>query len=190
VNCQAVISGCRESGHRCETSDALVGTMPVALVDPGVESCGALLRVSVGEAVTPLGQGRLDEAFSLAVGLRPIGTGQALCDVQAAAGSPELSLTDGRTVVGPCGPDPHAGRAMVGNRVVQALHRTWCPFIRVQIGAADACLIIDGDDQKLPADRVAALLPGAADAVAVPGDAAEPFDVDIQQIASGCAVVT
>ena len=42
VKSQEVVSGGVESGHGCDSVDALVGAMPVVVVDPGVQGAGSL----------------------------------------------------------------------------------------------------------------------------------------------------
>jgi len=65
VKRQEVVALGRESGDGRDTADALMGPMPVVVVDPVIEGGGSLGRVLVGRAVGPLAQRRLDEAFGL-----------------------------------------------------------------------------------------------------------------------------
>ena len=57
VKRQEVVAGCFESGHGSGSSDALVGAVPVVVMNPGVELIGALGRVLVDEAISPFAQG-------------------------------------------------------------------------------------------------------------------------------------
>ena len=69
--------------------DAGVRPMPVVVVLPVRQRLSSVGRVLVGHAVGPFPQSRLDEALGLAVGLRPVGPGELLCDAQLGARSAE-----------------------------------------------------------------------------------------------------
>ena len=60
-------------------------SVPVVEVVPDWQGGTALIRVLVSAAVGPFAQRRLDEAFGLAVGLRPVGAGELLSDAQLEA---------------------------------------------------------------------------------------------------------
>jgi len=69
-------------------------------MDPGVELVRALAGVLIDEAVGPLAQRRLDETLGLAVGLRSVGSSEAMFDLQLAAGLGEVFGTKRPAVVG------------------------------------------------------------------------------------------
>jgi hypothetical protein len=52
---------------------------------PSIEMVGTLERVLVDEAIGSLAQCRLDETLGLAVGLRTVGSGEAMFDLQFGA---------------------------------------------------------------------------------------------------------
>ena len=183
VKRQEVISRRVESGHGCDSSDALVWAMPVVVVDPVVQGFGALAGVLVGERVGPFAQRGLDEAFGLAVGLWAIGAREALRDAQLAAGLPEGPRAEGTAVVGQQPLDTYAERAVVGHRVAQELHCAGRSLIGVHIGKADAGVIIDRHEQELPTGARYRVASVAGDPMAGPLDAAEFLDVDVQQVA-------
>ena len=53
--------------------------------------------------------------------------------------------------------------------------------VRVHVGEADACMIINGYKQKLPASVTEGTTAVAGNAVARPDDASEPLGIDVQQ---------
>ena len=65
--------------------------VPVVVMDPAIEHLGALRGVVVRDAVGPFAQRRLDEALGLAIGLGPVGSGEAVLEPEWA--SPEFPDT-------------------------------------------------------------------------------------------------
>ena len=63
--------------------------VPVVEVVPDGQGCAPFIVVPVRAPVGPFAQRRLDEAFGLAVGLRPVGAGELLRDAQLEAGFAE-----------------------------------------------------------------------------------------------------
>ena len=57
-------------------ADTLVGSMPVVVMDPGRRGLAERSGTAGRSAVGPFAQASLDEAFGLAVGLRPVGSGE------------------------------------------------------------------------------------------------------------------
>src|SRR6266581_5303678 len=74
VKRQEVVSGLAEATHRGDTSDALMGAMPVVMMIPARQHRRARGRMMVWDAVGPFAQRRLNEALGFAIGLRAIGT--------------------------------------------------------------------------------------------------------------------
>src|SRR4029434_520193 len=85
VKRQEVVSRAGESGHGCVTSDSLMGAMPIVVMDPALEHVGTLRGMVIRDAVGPFTKRRLDEALGLAVGLRPVSTGEAMLKAQRSA---------------------------------------------------------------------------------------------------------
>ena len=190
VKSQQVVSGSLESGHGCGASNALVWTMPVVMVNPGVEGCRTLGGILIDEAVRPLAQRRLDETLGLAVGLRTVRPRKAMFDAQPTTGRGEVARAKGRTIVGEQPFDPHPEGFVVGDGIVQKLHRAALGLVREHVGEADASVVVDRHKQHFPAsafDRIATI---AGDAMTGSLDAAELLGVDVQQIASGGMFVT
>ena len=86
VKRQEVVCGLFESGDGCVSFDPLVGAVPVVVMDPAFKHEGALRGMVVRDTVSPFAKRRLDEALGLAVGLRPVGTGEAVLEAQGLAG--------------------------------------------------------------------------------------------------------
>src|SRR5439155_13489806 len=100
VKRQEVVAGRFESGHGCDASYALVRAVPVVVMYPSIELVGTLVRVLIDEAIGPLAQCRLDEALGLAVGLRTVGSGEAMFDLQFGASLSEEFGTKRIAVIG------------------------------------------------------------------------------------------
>ena len=115
--------------------------MSVAVVDPGVEVSGALGRALVDEVVGPLAQRRLDEAFGLAVGLRPVGAREAVSNLQFGASLRERLGTERRAVVGEQAPDAYPERSAVSDGRAQEAHGVDQGLVGIHLGKADARLI-------------------------------------------------
>src|SRR5882672_11522727 len=80
---------------------------PTAIVvqEPGLQRRGAHFRLGIGADIGPFPQQGLDEAFGLAVGLGPIGSGSQVAQAQGAASVAEEDRTIGRAVVRQDAPD-------------------------------------------------------------------------------------
>ena len=152
-------------------------------MDPSLQHGSALRGVVVRDAVGPFSDCRLDEALGLAVGLRPVGSGEAVLDLQITACGGELLGAEGRAVVGEQAPGSHAQGLEVSDGVLQELHGVRLALVSVHVGEADAGMVIDGNEQELPASTLEAVAPVAGDAVAHALDATEFLGVNVNQIA-------
>jgi len=153
------------------------------MMDPAIKHGGSVLGVVVDGAVGPCAQCRLDEALGFAVGLRPVRSGEAVFEAESAAGVVEGLGAECRAVVGEHASDAYAQRAEVGHGVAQELYGTGLALIGVQVGEADARMVVDCHKQELPAGAVDRVAPIAGDSVARSFDAAELLGVDVNEIA-------
>jgi len=64
-----------------------MGTVPVVLVQPGIELGLTLARVLIDAGVGPLPQRGLDEALGFAVGAGSVGAGAQVADAETTAGN-------------------------------------------------------------------------------------------------------
>src|SRR5438876_11840380 len=136
----------------------------------------------IDDAIGPFPQGRLNEALGLAIGLRPIGSREAMAETQLAAGGGEVLGTKGRAVVGEEAPNLDAETSKIGHALSQEGDGATLAFIRFHLGKADARMIIDGHKQELPSGPVNAVARISGDSVAHAHDPAELLGVDMQQI--------
>src|SRR5688572_26217803 len=95
--------------------------MTVVVMDPALEHGGALRGVVVGDAVGPLAKCRLNEALGLAVGLWPVGFGEAVLERQIAASAGKALRAKCRAVVGKDALGTHAQGAEVAHGVLKEL---------------------------------------------------------------------
>ena len=157
--------------------------MPVVMMVPAAKCLRAFGRVLVSEAVGPLAKRRLDEALGLAVGLRPVWSGEAMAHAEFLAGPGEVLRSERRAVVGEQPPYRHAQTRVVRHRVTQELHGRGGSLIGMHGGEGDAGVVVDRHEQHLPAGTIDRVAPVASDAVAGPLDAPELLGVDVQHVA-------
>src|SRR5436190_9891887 len=132
-------------------------TMPVLVMGPAVECLGALEGVLVGVGIGPFAKRRLDEALSLAVGLRPVGSREAFGNAHFPTSLDEGSGTEGSAVVREQATDRHAQARVVRDGIAQERDRAGGAFVGMQAGEAQAGMVVHGHEQVLPActiDRV------------------------------------
>ena len=122
--------------------------MPVVVVDPGVEGVGPVAGILIGETIGPFAKGGLDEAFGFAVGLRPVGAGELVPDSQLATGGCEVARMKDSAVVGQHAAHRDSERAEVGHRVAQELFSADSAFLPINVGKANASVVIDSDEQE------------------------------------------
>src|SRR3954463_8885806 len=113
-------------------------SMPVVVVSPVIQGLGSLTRSLIDEAVSPLPESRLNEALTLAIGLRPVGPREAVLDVQLPAGGGKVAGTERRAVVGQQALDGDAQGLVIGDRIVQELDSAGLGLVRQHLGVADA----------------------------------------------------
>ena len=104
-----------------------MGPVPFAVVLPVGQGLRPLLRVLVCPDVGPLAQGLLDEAFDLAAGLQPVGSGELVSDAQRLAGSGESARAKRSAVVGeqPLNAHTQSGAALTCHRISQESQGLW-----------------------------------------------------------------
>ena len=143
----------------------------------------AFVGVEVVADVSPLAQGGLDEAFSLTVGARSVGTGEAVVDAELEAGGAELSGAIAGAVVGEQAADGDAVLGVEGDGGVQKGDGSLALLVGQHAGEGEAGVIVDSDVQSLPTGELRAT---AATTIATNGDlliAGHAFDVEVEQIA-------
>ena len=189
VEPQQVVPRRGESADRRIIAEAGVGAMPVVVVEPGVEMGGAVWGGKVGAGVGPFAEGSLDEALGLAVGAGGVGPCEAVANAQAAASLAEGAGAVTGAVVGEEASDAYAERAIVGHGGVEELHGRAAALIGQDLGEGDAGMVVDGDVDELPAGGARASGLVAGNAVAGALEAAESFDVEMEQFAGSVVLV-
>jgi hypothetical protein len=124
----------------------------VVVPKPAVKGNGALPTRAVDRAVGPAADQRADEAFRLAVRLRPVRTAAQVADPERPTGESVDRRAVGRAVVGQDAlhGDPVAGEE--GERAAQEGNRGRRPLVGEHFGIGEAAVVVDCDVDVLPAD--------------------------------------
>src|SRR3954463_6222909 len=165
--------------------------MPVVSVQPERQRSGAVVRGWVGLSVGPFAQGGLDEALGLAVCLGRIRLGPDVLETEIAAGAAEGLGAIAGAIVGHHTGNRDAKARVVGDRGLEEGDRALLLLVREDLRKGHAGGIVDADVDELPSDAPALALTGsvAGDAMADPVEAAELFDIDVDQFAGLFALV-
>ena len=138
----------------------------------------------IGAGIGPLAGDGLDEAFGLALGLRAVGTGEAMFDAELEAGLGEEFGAIGGAAVGQDALDLDAMSFVEVEGLLEGRQDAGSLFVWEERGAGDAGVIVDGDVQGLGAGAWVAV---GADAGAC--EAAQLLDVEVEEIARRRAFV-
>src|SRR3954453_2683147 len=163
--------------------------MPV--VQPDRQRSGAVVRGWVGLSVGPFAQGGLDEALGLAVRFGRIGLGPDVLETEIAAGRAEGLGAIAGTIVGHHTGNRDAKVRVVGDRGLEEGDRALLFLVREDLREGHAGGVVDADVDELPSDAPALALTGsiAGDAMANAVEAAELFDIDVDQFAGMLTLV-
>ena len=124
-----------------------------------------------------------DEALGLSVGAWCVGPGKAVFDAKPFAGSGEQTRAIGWSVVGQQSAKTDTESRVILESLGQEGSCVGCGFIRKDGREGDAGVIVDGHMHILPAHPASAIGEVAGNAMARLGDAAQLFDVQMQQVA-------
>src|SRR4051794_14641358 len=165
--------------------------MPVVSVQPDRQRGGAVVRGGVSLSVGPFAQGGLDEALSLAVCLGRIGLGPDVLETEIAAGGAKRLGAKAGAIVGHHTGNHDAEARGVGDRGLEEGDRALLLLVREDLRKGHAGGVIDADVDELPPDAPALALTGsiAGDAMADAVEAAELFDIDVDQFAGMLTLV-
>src|SRR4051812_10968507 len=165
--------------------------MPVVSVQPDRQRSGAVVRGGVGLSVGPFAQGGLDKALGLAVCLGRIGLGPDVLETEIAAGAAEGLGAKAGAIVGHHTGNRDAKVRVVGDRGLEEGDRALLLLVRKDLREGDPGGVVDADVDELPSDAPALALTGsvAGDAMADAVEAAELFDIDVDQFAGMLALV-
>src|SRR3954462_6923990 len=165
--------------------------MPVVSVQPDRQRGSAVVRGWVGLSVGPFAQGGLDKALSLAVCLGRIRLGPDVLEAEIAAGAAEGLGAKAGAIVGHHTGNRDAKVRVVGDRGLEEGDRALLLLVRADLREGDPGGVVDADVDELPSDAPALALTGsvAGDAMADPVEAAELFDIDVDQFAGMLTLV-
>ena len=102
----------------------------------------------------------MNEAFCLSVGAERIGPGVEMEQPEACASLGEASPAVAGAVVGHHGSDPHAKLAEVGDGGLEEVGDTGAGFVGIDLGEADAGVVVYADMHAVPAGPGPALAAG------------------------------
>lgn len=125
----------------------------------------------------------MDEAFGFAVGLRAIGSGEGVFEAEIAAGLCEEFGAIGGAAVGEEAADGDAVLVVEGDGLAESGEDAGSAFVGEQAGEAETAVIIDGDVEGFGASAGVAVVAVAGGADARAGEAAELFDVEMEEVA-------
>src|SRR5215210_5071513 len=165
--------------------------MPVVSVQPDRQRGGAVVGRWVGLSVGPFAQGGLDEALGFAVCLGRIGLGPDVLEAELAAGGAEGLRAIAGIIVGHHTGNRDAEVRVVGDRGLEEGDRALLLLVREDLREGHPGGVVDADVDELPPDAPALALTGsiAGDAMADTVEAAELFDIDVDQFAGMLAFV-
>src|SRR5262249_57310169 len=144
----------------------------------------------IGASVSPLAQHRLDEAFGLAVRLRPVRPGEDVREAELPADFGEGLGTIAGAVVGHDACDVHAEAAVVSDGLLEEGDGALLFLITPDLGEGQARCVVDRNVDELVAGAAAfALLTIMCDAVAGSDEPAELLDVDMDELAGQFALI-
>src|SRR5436853_3482812 len=168
-----------------------VRPMPVVSVQPDRQRPGAVIRGGVSLSVGPFAQGSLDTALGLAVCLGRIRLGPDVLETELATGAAEGFGAIAGTIVGHHASNRDAEVRVVGDRGLEEGDRALLFLVGEDLREGHAGGIVDADVDELPPDAPALAVPRsiAGDAMADPVEAAELFDIDVDQFAGMLALV-
>src|SRR3954466_2001820 len=133
----------------------------------------------------------LDEALGLAVCLGRIGLGPDVLEAEIAAGAAERLGAIAGAIVGHHTGNRDAEVRGVGDRRLEEGDRALLFLVGEDLREGHAGGIVDADVDELPSDAPALALTGSitGDAMADPVEAAELFDIDVDQFAGMLTLV-
>ena len=164
--------------------------MEIVVMEVEREESSAVVTGVVGASVSPLASEGLDEAFGLTVGLRAVGTSEAMADAQLEAGSGEELGAISGAAVGEDLLDEDAVSLVKGDGLVERGQDAGSFFIWKKTGESQAGMVIDGDVEGLGAGAWIAMGTVAGGADAGLEKAAKLFNIKMKQLAGGGAFVT
>ena len=143
----------------------------------------------VGPGVGPLAGDGLNETFGLAVGLGAIRFGEEMFEAELMAGGGEEFGAIGGAAIGQDLLDFDTVSGVEADGLLQSVEHARSPFVWEQTSEGEAGVVVDGDVETFDAGSWVAegAIAGGADAWAK--EAAQLFDVEVEEVARGSAFV-
>ena len=156
-------------------------SMPIVSMEPRHQVSGALARRAVGAGVCPFAEGGLDEAFRLPVRAWRIGSRVEVPQPETCATLLEHARAVSPAVVSHHPGDVDAEVAEVGDGGAEEDGDGGAGLVRMDLGEADAGVVVDADVHVVPAGPGRALAAVSGDGVAGLLEAREFLDVQVEQ---------
>src|SRR5690242_13719758 len=117
--------------------------MPVVVMHPAIQHRSALPGVVIRSAVSPLAQGRLDEALGFAVGLWPFRSSEVMSEPETTAGRSEPFRAEHGAIVGedPTHLNAQPGKALHAGS--QEGHRAGPALAGLHLRKAKSSMVVD-----------------------------------------------
>ena len=167
-----------------------MGAVEIVVVEVEGETLGTVITGVIGTSVSPLAGEGLDEAFGLAIGLRPIGSGEEVFETELETGGGKELGAIGRAAIGEDGLDGDAVVLIKSQSLLESSDDAGDFFVGKEGGKSEAGMVINGDVERLDARAWVAVgtVAGGADAGVV--KAAKLFDIKMKELARSGAFVT
>ena len=180
-----------DAADGCCTFYSCMRSMPIIPMKEGWEFGLPLLGRFEGGGVGPLAKRGLDEALSLAVRLRGVGSGAQMLDVAFAAGCGECLGSIARSIVGHDAGDGDAEALEIGDGIAQSRDGAGFLLIWHDVDPGDARVVVNSDMREFPAGAACTTLaaPVTGDAMASPAEFSKLFDVEMDDLAGRLAFV-
>ena len=163
--------------------------MEVVVMKVVREEGSAVISGGVGPGVGPLAGDGLDETFGLAVGLGAIRFGEEMFEAELMAGGGKEFGAIGGATIGQDLLDFDTVSGVEADGLLQSVEHARSPFVWEQTSEGKAGVVVDGDVETFDAGSWVAegAIAGGADAWAK--EAAQLFDVEVEEVARGGAFV-
>ena len=143
----------------------------------------------IGTSISPLAGNSLNEALGLAIGLRAIGFGEEVFELELLAGGGEEFGAISGAAIGEDALDLDAMGLVEVDGLMESVENAGGAFVGAEGGEGQAGVIVEGDVKGLDAGAGIAqgAITGGADARAC--EAAQLLDVEMEEVAGGVAFV-
>ena len=143
----------------------------------------------IGAGIGPFTSDGLDEAFSLAIGLRAIGFGKEMLDAELLTGGGKVVRAIGSATIGEHALDGKSMSFIELNCLMKRGHHALDLLIRQEAGKGKPAMIIYGNVQALDSSAAIALRAVSGGTHARTREAAQLLDVEVKQLTGSSTFV-